>query len=612
MTPDHRIDDDARADAAAGADDFRFSPRENRAAEIAWRPWGAATFAEAREQHKPVLLSISAVWCHWCHVMDETSYSDPEVIATIAERFVAVRVDNDRRPDVNRRYNMGGWPTTAFLSPTGEVLTGATYLPAEQMRRILNEVADFYSQHEVELLSPRARPRPIAVGAGREGASAPSRPDHGLTGGAVARVARTAAELFDPLHGGLGTSPKFPQTDAVTLLLLHGARSDDERLTEMVLATLRHMDEGEIHDRVGGGFFRYATMRDWSVPHFEKMLDDNARLLRLYLDAYAVTGEARHAETASDIAAFLMETLRRDDVPAFCGSQDADETYYGQDEAGRAALGYAPPLDTTVYVDWNALAAGALLRASVLLDRPDLADAATATLDHLWDEGHTGNGMAHYLGGPIVGLIGDQAACVNAFIDAYEVSGEHVWMARAGVLVDWALQHLRATDGRFTDRLVTSDDAGARAEPMPVLDGTADMAAGMIRLAALAGRGDYRSAALGALAGYAGEYRDSGVFAAPWALAVQRALSRAPHVVVVGDPADRRSRELLHAALCLPDPLRTAQLLDPRTDAEIIAREGYGARDAPTAYACAAGFCSEPTSDPAAIAGLADAAAAAE
>ena len=123
--------------------EFRFSPRPNRAHEIGWMAWGDDAFARARAENKPILLSISAVWCHWCHVMDETSYSDPTVIAGIAERFVPIRVDNDRRPDVNARYNMGGWPTTAFLAPDGTLLTGATYLPPDQMQRAIDEIARF-------------------------------------------------------------------------------------------------------------------------------------------------------------------------------------------------------------------------------------------------------------------------------------------------------------------------------------------------------------------------------------------------------------------------------------------------------------------------------------
>ena len=131
--------------------EFRFSPRPNRAAEIGWMPWGEQAFARATAEDKPILLSISAVWCHWCHVMDETSYSDAGVIDAIEQSYVPVRVDNDARPDVNARYNMGGWPTTAFLAPDGTTLTGATYLPPQQMRRALDEIARFYAERKDEI-----------------------------------------------------------------------------------------------------------------------------------------------------------------------------------------------------------------------------------------------------------------------------------------------------------------------------------------------------------------------------------------------------------------------------------------------------------------------------
>ena len=158
MIPGDR-DESAGAGGPTGADpgsDLRFSPRPNRAHEIAWRAWGDEAFDEARRAGKPVLLAISAVWCHWCHVMDETTYSDPRVLSAIAEGYVAVRVDNDRRPDLNRRYNMGGWPTVAFLTPDGEVLTGATYLPPDRLLAVLERVREYYAQHADELTGAAA------------------------------------------------------------------------------------------------------------------------------------------------------------------------------------------------------------------------------------------------------------------------------------------------------------------------------------------------------------------------------------------------------------------------------------------------------------------------
>jgi len=176
---------------------FRFSPRPNRAAEIRWRPWGDKAFQEAQVADKPVLLAISAVWCHWCHVMDETSYSDPEVIRLINERYVPVRVDNDERPDVNRRYNMGGWPTTAFLTPDGEIVHGGTYVPPDAMRSYLTSVADLWSTQRSELAHRVAEMREK-----ESEARAPKSGD--LSSQIVDQVGSLVRGQYDPQFGGFG------------------------------------------------------------------------------------------------------------------------------------------------------------------------------------------------------------------------------------------------------------------------------------------------------------------------------------------------------------------------------------------------------------------------
>ena len=183
------------------ADEFRFSPRPNRAAEIAWEAWDESSFRRARSEDKPVLLSISAVWCHWCHVMDETSYSDPAVIALINERYVAIRVDADRRPDVNARYNMGGWPTTAVLTPDGETITGATYLAPAQMRDFLDDIAAFFRTEqatiEVKLTENRAR------------AAAPHVEPGTLSAEPIGNVVESIVAGYDEEFGGFGSAPEI-------------------------------------------------------------------------------------------------------------------------------------------------------------------------------------------------------------------------------------------------------------------------------------------------------------------------------------------------------------------------------------------------------------------
>ena len=622
-----------------GDRDYRFSPRPNRAGEILWRPWGEPAFAEARRLGRPVLLSLSAVWCHWCHVMDETSYSDPRVIAAVNEHFVPIRVDNDRHPDVNRRYNMGGWPTTAFLAASGDVLTGGTYLPPDQMLESLARVKAFFDANQPAILALESERTVAADSAAalaqigglplsHEKALAVFKGDPDVPGDIPAEVALQILRGFDPMHGGLGADPKFPQPDVFGFMLAFGlarGAGDPEhvpesssallrpsRVQEVVRVTLTNMATGEMYDHVAGGFFRYATQRDWTVPHYEKMLEDNARLVLLYLDASLAAGDhdlgdselyRRAAEGAVD---YLMATLWREDVPAFGGSQDADEEYYLLGADGRGRLP-APFVDPTVYVDWNALAARALLRAAVVLGRPELADRAVALLDYLVTTARRGDAMAHFLladgtvgdGAP---LIADQVGVAAAQLDAYEVTGERTWLRRAQDLAGWAGEQLRAPDGRLYDRLaVPGESAGLLVQPAPALDENALAADVFLRLGAYTGETRWRERALEVLAAWATHYEQYGVAAAPYAQALLRYLERPDHIVVVGGRDDPEARRLHAAALTAPLPQRTVQWLDPgvAADAEQIREGGFGGPPAAAAsaqsaaaYVCRGQVCS--------------------
>jgi len=599
--------------------DFRFSPRPNRAHEIAWRPWGDAAFAEAQSSGKPILLSLSAVWCHWCHVMDETTYSNSDVIATINGGFVPVRVDNDRRPDINRRYNMGGWPSTGFLTASGEVITGATYVPPHAMLDALARVTEFYAAHKTEMGDPGSGARQ-ADPARADRARAVSLPtahsaEEPIEPGAVDWVLTRVIEAFDPLQGGFGTEPKFPQTDALDLLLLRAGSCRDERVDTVLQTTLARMASGDIYDRVEDGFFRYATHRDWSEPHYEKMLEDNARLLRVYADAFDVYADDALAQTARGIARYMLHTLWQPGVQAFSGSQDADEAYYRKDAAGRHEL-ETPFVDTTVYADWNALAAGALLHAAQLLGQPELAGPALAALETLWERGHGRHGMVHYLvttepgrdavsPGPVAGLLGDQALTAAAMLDAYEYTGEHSYLARAELLADWVGKQLGAADGGFLDRLPTDDSQGLLAQAVADPSHAAAMADDLLRLATYTNDGRYRERAALALAALGDLYRELGLMAAPFAAAALRHDGPHLHVVIVGPPEAAQTRALHEAALSVRVPFRTVQVLDPAADVEHLIREGFAADGPPLAYVCLGTTCLPPTGEPAELTSLA-------
>ena len=302
--------------------ELRFSPRSNRAHEINWRPWDERSFEQAAKEKKPVLLSISAVWCHWCHVMDETSYSDDEVITLINRDYIPIRVDSDRNPDINRRYNQGGWPTTAFLSPQGVLLAGATYIPPENMRKVLVRMVDLYQQSEVRLVTPEE----MSVSNQMQG----KEPKMDL----VRQIGELILVSWDRRYGGLGSAPKFPQTATIALALeLFRDESSDEYL-KYARSTMEAMIRGGLMDKVEGGFFRYSTTRDWSIPHYEKMLSDNADLLSVLIKTFAATGQDIFLSTAKQTSAYIRRTLS-DGSSRFFGSQDADEEYYLLPAEGR-------------------------------------------------------------------------------------------------------------------------------------------------------------------------------------------------------------------------------------------------------------------------------------
>ena len=348
---------------------------------VAWREWGEAAFAEARAQDKPILLDIGAVWCHWCHVMDDGipgdpmhtgTYSDREVQRRIAENFIPIKVDNDRRPDINARYNMGGWPSTVFLTPDGDTLYGETYVPPPRMTALLDYIADLWRNGREQIAQQTAEVRAQRA---RVEAEAPVSSD--LDPDTVPTVLRHLTRQFDPVYGGFGTQPKFPHPAALQLALEQYARTGDAGLREVVEKTLAGMAGGGMYDKYAGGFFRYSTTRDWSIPHYEKMLEDNARLTSVYAQAASVLSDSRWLDVVKSAHGWLLSEMRDPETGAFAGSQDADaeEHYYGHPLSVRATLP-TPYIDRTVYANWNALMVSALVERYKLTGEPEILEAA--------------------------------------------------------------------------------------------------------------------------------------------------------------------------------------------------------------------------------------------
>ncbi len=502
--------------------DFRFSPKPNRAREIPWRPWSSEAFAQAERERKPILLAISAVWCHWCHVMDETTYSDPEVITSVRERYVPVRVDNDERPDVNARYNMGGWPTTAFLAPDGTTLTGATYLPPEQMRTVLDEVARWYEEHREEVARRAAEMREMRhTGAASATAS--------LRSESVEAFAKSVAQNFDEEYAGFGDAPKFPQPELLEFLLLESEMSGNERYLSMVVRTLLAMARGGMYDHVEGGFFRYSTTRDWSIPHFEKMAEDHAGLVRVLALLLARTRHDELRATLRSALGYLMTVLRDRASGFFAGSQDADEEYYALPLEERRER-KAPYVDRTVYADRNAALAGALVLAGAVLDDDAIVSAATRTLDAIRTQLRDPDGLLYHVRRPgeapsVRGLLADQSSYLRALLDAHDVTHDAHFLDDAMMLFAAIEQRFSAEGDGFYDHAGIEERLGRLALADRPITENALIAESLIRLSAVRGEERYRAAAQRILLLYANTFAHAGAFAAAYARALRRFLS---------------------------------------------------------------------------------------
>jgi uncharacterized protein len=302
---------------------------------VHWFPWGDAAFAKARADDKPILLDIGAVWCHWCHVMDGESYEDAATAEVLNREFICVKVDRDERPDVDVRYQravqavsgQGGWPLTAFLTPSGEVFFGGTYFPPEHnhygrpgFRTVLLEIARAYREDREQVTKNAQAIRQHVTDALDE-----AKPGD-VSAQLVEQGADQMARLFDIRYGGFGTAPKFPHPAACEFLLArwHDTRLDWQR--EVVEKTLTGMARGGVRDHVGGGFHRYAVDERWIVPHFEKMSYDNSELLKAYLSAYQALGTPLFRDVAAGIVDWVLEALTDRSEGAFYASQDADVT----------------------------------------------------------------------------------------------------------------------------------------------------------------------------------------------------------------------------------------------------------------------------------------------
>jgi len=478
---------------------------------VRWLPWSSDAFARARAEGRPVLLSIAAPWCESCLEMDRTTYADPGVAGIVNDRFVPIRVNPDRRPDISDRYSLGGWPTTAFLTAEGEVIGGGTYVAVDRMPSVLERVAEAFRSRREELTAVRRDPEA-------------SRSDGGA---ASVDVAAVVFDAFDAEHGGFGTAPKFPLTAPLELALDLYRETEDPAMAHLVEVTLDAMGWGGLYDEVDGGFFRCAATRDWQQPHREKLLDVNASLLRIYVEASETLRIARYRERAGEVLRYAQTWLADPVDGAWAGSQQADRDYYAATLEGRRA-GTAPKVDGVLYAAWNAQMVSATLRAAELLDDTALGEFALKSLERIVVACYSpGAGIAHCLDGrpSVRGLLDDQIAMAAAHLDAHAATGNIVYEMMAQELAHYAVRTMwDEQHGGFFDRSVpeAAERVGLMGERLKPFVANCEAARVLRRLAGIKGDHSFGDQAEATLATIAPLAPQQGPLAAHYLLALRQ------------------------------------------------------------------------------------------
>lgn len=387
--------------------------------KVKWLDWNKSVFEKSKREKKPILLSISAVWCHWCHNMDNLAYSNKEIISLINKNFVAVRVDTDKRPDVNESYNMGGWPTTAVLSPQGELLTGATYITAEEMPNFLKRGIDRFNEQRNTQKHTQITPKiPEKI-----------TPLNSFIDSII-------YSFYDQINAGFGWEPKFPHFEILEYLFNH------EKYRDILLKTLQAMAESALQDKEAGGFYRYCTQKNWTIPHYEKMLEDNAKHLIMHLKAYEITKEAKYKQVAENTIRFLLTTLFDKKNSTFYGSQDADEAYCSLSMNEREKS-KPPYVDKTIYTDWNATTAKAFIKAYSVLNNKEYLKIAFNNIDFLLAKCYKRAAIHHP--DSEVALLRDNVCLLSALLCAYEAKKNKRYL-------DYAEKITKSIEKKFYDK----------------------------------------------------------------------------------------------------------------------------------------------------------------
>ncbi|MGZ5433170.1 MAG: thioredoxin domain-containing protein, partial [Thermoanaerobaculia bacterium] len=395
---------------------------------VDWYPWSEEAFAKARETNKPIFLSIGYSTCHWCHVMEKESFADPEIATLMNEAFVAIKVDREERPDLDSVYlavtraltGDAGWPNNVILTPDGKPFFAASYIPKEKFRALIPRISSMWLEQRervvanAEMITRTLQAKPVAGDA--------------LGVDVLTKGYRQLASRFDATHGGFLPEPKFPTPHHLMFLLRYWHRTKERHALEMAETTLRAMRKGPLWDARDSGFHRYSTNADWSEPHYEKMLYDQALLALAYLEAYQATRKEEYAKTARDIFTYVLRDLRAPSG-AFYAAMDADEAYYAGKKAAK------PGRDEKIIADWNGLMIAALAYGANVLDEPKYAEAGTRAADAVVAKRRR--------------FLDDSAFLVWGLLNLYEATFDIRHLETAIALNDEATKLFRDSAGRF-------------------------------------------------------------------------------------------------------------------------------------------------------------------
>jgi uncharacterized protein len=519
---------------------FRFSARPNRAHLIDWHDWNEETFKLAEEQEKPIFLLLVAYWCGSCQRLDETAFSNDDVIDLLNASYIPIRVEESQRPDIDLRYTQNGWPTLSILTSTGEHLFSLPALGPKPLTDILSQTATNYRTKRSELLS-----RATVVDGNDATVANPTQLKPTLVG----EIAWMLQGLTDSEHGGYGIESKFPNASANDFFLYLYETIGERQYLDYVLLTLRKMlGSAMLHREGGGGFYRYSSKPDWTQPHPEKLLDDQATLLSNYLHAYLLTDELLYRETAESLIAYMDETLLDPASGVFFGCQDYIRRFNGFGQADSPLDSY---LDECLYCDQNARAASAYLQAWWLLGRQDCRERAEHILNWIWENlRNPDGGMYHFSyrdDRQTPGMLLDVTALGTALLDAYAYTEEPEHMRRALELGADIIRRHRSDSGGFFDIDHTGPGGLRTRIASPVQN--AGVAAFFIRLADLSGQNAYRDGAYWALWSFDKPHERYGVLTASFGEALARYMASPVSATIVGVPGDGRVRELARAAV---------------------------------------------------------------